>query len=171
MLAVFVPLTVVGTAATPGYRMFTGIAMTSAFAVLIVLVMAMWTYRPAWFVAWPRPLKDLDAEDRRLVLRAVRSGEAVADPTLAGAATAHAGRTARWAWLIIAAGGLNLAIRAWGLADARSTAVAVLRVLSAGLWIGYLAYGVHRLVRARRAEAANGSFARSPSPGPPPAGV
>jgi hypothetical protein len=155
MLGVFVPLTVVATAATPDNRLFTAVAMTTAFAVLIVVVMVAWSYRPAWFVEWSGPLKDLDLEHRRLVMRAVRSGQTVADPTLAPVAAAVAGRTARSAWLMIGAGGLSVAIRVWSLAGSHGATARLLGLLSTALWLGYLAFGVHRLVRARRAEAAN----------------
>lgn len=155
MLGVFVPLTVVGTAATPGNRLFTAVAMTVAFTILILLVMALWSYRPAWLVRWAGPLKDLDPEDRRLVTRAVRSGEAVADPRLAQVAASVAGRTARAMWLVLVPSGLNAAVRVWSLAEAHSTAARVLEALSVVFWLGYPVYGITLLLRARRSEAAN----------------
>jgi hypothetical protein len=155
MLAVFVPLTVVGTAATPDNRLSTALMMSVAFTVLIILVMAFWSYRPAWVARWAGSLKELSPEDRRLVTRAVRSGEAVADPRLAQVAAAVAGRTARAMWLVIVATGLNGAIRVLSLAESHSTAGRVLYALSAVFWLIYPLYGIHLLFQARRAEAAN----------------
>jgi hypothetical protein len=155
MLSVFAPLTAVATAVTPRNRMFTAAAMTTAFTVLIVIVLVMWSYRPAWFATRPGPLKGLELGERRLVIRAVRSGQALADPRLAHVASSFAGRVVRASWLMIGAAAISLAIRVWSLAGAQSALARVFGVLSAGLWLGCLAYGIRRLTRARRAAAAN----------------
>jgi len=117
MLGVFVPLTVVATAATPNNRLGAAVMLTVPFTVLIILVMALWSYRPAWVKRWMGPLKELDLEDRRVVIRAVRLGEAVADPRLARVAASVAGRTVRRAWLTIGLDGLMAAVLAWSFAD------------------------------------------------------
>jgi hypothetical protein len=155
MLAVFVPLTVVATAFTPGRRLFTAVAMTTVFTVLVVVIMAMWTFRPAWFVAWAGPMNDLHPEARQLVTRAVRLGEAVADPSLAQVTSTLARRSVRSAWVLIGAAALNIAIRVWFLAHARSASAWVLGTMRAGLWCGFLGLGVNRLIRSRRALFAN----------------
>ena len=122
MLAVFVPVTVVATALTPGNRLFTAVTMSATFSVLIVIVIALWRFRPAWFVAGPGPMKDLDPEERLQVTQAVRSGHALTDRRLAEVASVVAVGTVRVAWLTIAVGGFNLAVRAWSLAVDRDTA-------------------------------------------------
>lgn len=155
MLGVFVPLTVAATAATQDNRLGTAVMMTAAFTVLIILVMALWSYRPAWVTRWAGPLKDLNPEDRRLVTRAVRSGEAVADPRLAQVAASVAGRMARAAWVVVGSAGLGVAIRAWLLADAHSIAVGILEALGVAFWGSLVIYGIRLRTRARRAEAAN----------------
>jgi hypothetical protein len=154
MLAVFVPLTVVATAFSPEGRLSTAVAMSVSFAVIIGLVMVMWSHRPAWFSSPVGPLKDLDPDERWLVSRAVRSGQAVPDPRLAQVALNFARRDARDAWVIIAASGVSLAIRIWTVTDARTAVGRGIEILGALLWLGSLAYGVRRLIRARRSEAA-----------------
>jgi hypothetical protein len=146
---------VVATAATPENRLSTAVMMTAAFTVLIIIVMALWSYRPAWVTRWTGPLKELAPEDRQLVIRAVRLGESVFDPRLAQVAVAAADRTARRAWLMIGAGGLMVGVRAWSLVDSDSTAGRVMGALSAAFWLACLVYGIRLRSRACRAEAAN----------------
>jgi hypothetical protein len=100
-------------------------------------------------------LKDLDPDERWLVSRAVSSGQAVTDLRLAPVALNLARRYARAAWVMIGVSGVNLAIRIWTVTDAPTTAGRRLEILGALLWLGSLAYGVRRLIRARRAEAAS----------------
>ena len=155
MLAVFVPLTVVASVTSPGDRLLTAVAMVVAFTAIVIIVMGLWDYRPSWWMRWAGLLQDLEPEERRLVSAAARSGQALDDPRLAGVAAALAGRTVWATWILIAAGAVNLAIRLgllMGARDGRSLAVDVLTV---GAWVAYLAFWIHQLVRARRAEAAN----------------
>lgn len=155
MLGVFVPLTVVASAASQN-RLFTALAMTIGFAVLTVIVMALWDYRPSWFAGWAAgPLKELDREERQLVTRAVRSGAALADPRLARVASLAAGRTVRAMWLAIGAAGLNVALRVGLLLGTRNGVAFAFGVLIAGVSLALLAYAGHLLGKARRAEAAN----------------
>jgi hypothetical protein len=155
MLGVFVPLTAVATLGTPGNRLFTGMAMTGGFTVLIAIVMALWNYRPKWVTNLAGPIKDLDPGERRLVAAALRSGQPLADPRLAQIAVEVARRTAKAAWLMLAASALNLVLRVALLVGEGGGTALMLGLLSVGLAVALVAYAIYLRKRARRAEAAN----------------
>lgn len=136
-------------AAIAGSRagVFVAVGFVALSFVVVVGASAAARRRPGLLV--PPHLQGIDAERRRMVAEAVRTGARVQDPQAADVAVAHARSQQTAMALYLASAAIGFYLRASSLLD--HPANPLVDLLGIGFWLGTGALAVRVLVRARRA--------------------